>query len=255
MRPLILITNDDGVLSPGIKAAAEAVFEIGDVIIVAPRFQQTSMSRSFPKVENMGVIENIPLIIDGKEIIAYGVTGSPALAVSHGILELCGRKPDLCISGINYGENLGLSVFPSGTVGAALEANTYGIPSLAVNKEIDISLHHSSEFESFNWDTAKYFTKIFALQILKEGLPEKVALYNINVPHSATIETEVRFTRQSSQNHIVFKKPEKRDFSKPYKLGIEIEIDFKTLEKNSDIHAIVVDKVISVTPLSWDMSI
>lgn len=134
MKPLILITNDDGVYSPGL-IAAEAVQYLGDLLIVAPRFQQTSMGRSFPKSDDVGVIEKMRVMVNGAEIDAYGVHGSPAHAVSHGILELAYKKPDLCISGINYGENLGLSLTCSGTIGAALEADSYEIPSIAVSRQ------------------------------------------------------------------------------------------------------------------------
>ena len=135
MKPLIIVTNDDGVYSPGLCAAAEAVQDLGDLLVVAPRFQQTSMGRSFPKSKDVGIIEKIKIMLNGCEIEAYGVHGSPAHAVSHGILELAYRKPDLCISGINYGENLGLSISCSGTIGAAFEADSYDIPSIAISRQ------------------------------------------------------------------------------------------------------------------------
>ena len=121
-RPFILLTNDDGIESPGIRAAAEAVLDLGDLIIAAPAKQQSGMGRAFPRLEDTGIIETSCIRINGQEIPAYGVHGSPALAVAHGILEIADRKPDLCISGINYGENLGQTVTCSGTLGAAIES-------------------------------------------------------------------------------------------------------------------------------------
>jgi len=253
MKPLILITNDDGVLSPGLRAAAEAVAELGELLIVAPRFQQTSMSRSFPKGDDIGKIEEVILTINGKQHIAYGVIGSPAQAVSHGLLEIASRKPALCISGINYGENLGTGLSVSGTIGAALEANTYGIPGLAVNLAASIKMQHSSDYDPLDWEVAMFFTKLFASKIIKNGLPPDTALLNINVPSTATPNTPIRLTVQSRQDYFVFEKPPKRDFSKGFRLKVVIKIDEKTLEPDSDIKAFL-DGVVSVTPISWDLT-
>src|SRR5262249_22013848 len=144
--------------SPGLKAAAEAVIGMGDVICVAPQSQQTSMGRAFTRDPRNGVIRLQQFQIGDTLVRAYGVHGSPALAVSHAILELCDRNPSLCISGINYGETLGLSVFPSGTVGAAFEAHSYDIPAIAVSMESPIAQQHSSEFGDLDWTASKFFT-------------------------------------------------------------------------------------------------
>lgn len=127
-RPLILVTNDDGIHSPGLYAAASVAVKSGDVLIAAPHTQQTGMGRSFPGYPDNGVIEKIetedmklPGEITGNKILAYGIHGTPALAVAHGILELAEHTPDLCISGINYGENLGSCLTCSGTLGALLK--------------------------------------------------------------------------------------------------------------------------------------
>ena len=97
MKPLILITNDDGIHSPGLAAAACAAADLADILIVAPHTQQTGMARAFPRTEDAGIIEEEWIQINGQEVRGYGVHGSPALAVAHGVLELAERKPDLCI--------------------------------------------------------------------------------------------------------------------------------------------------------------
>jgi 5'-nucleotidase len=254
MKPLILITNDDGIFSPGLKAAAEAAKHLGDLLIAAPRFQQTSMSRAFPKGDDIGKIESVQIQLSDSKYPAYAIYGSPAQVVSHAILEIVPRNPDLCISGINYGENLGTSLFPSGTIGAALEANTYGIPGLAINLEASISMQHSDDYNPLDWDTSIYFTEYFAKFILDEGLPPEIALLNVNIPDSANEETEKRVTSQSRQDYFVFKKPGKRDYSKGFRLKTEIRIDTATLEPDSDIQAFVSDRVVSVTPITWDLT-
>ncbi len=254
MKPLILITNDDGVYSPGLWAVAEAVQELGDLLIVAPMFQQTGMGRSLPKDGSVGIIKKVKIIVNGRKIDAFGVYGSPALAVSHGVLELTDRKPDLCISGINYGENLGLSLTCSGTLGAAFEADSHGIPSIAVSREVDLSIQHSHEYKSMDWEAAKNVTKQIAREVLKSGFPDGVRILNINVPDSATCKTEVRFTTQSRNSHSVFIRPEKRDLGTSYILKSKLDVDIEKTEKCSDIYAFLFDKVISITPLTCDLS-
>ena len=254
MKPLILITNDDGIFSPGLLAAAEAVSDIGELLIVAPRFQQTTMARSFPRGEDVGKIEEFKLIINGKEILAYGVHGSPAQAVSHAVLEISNRKPDLCISGINYGENLGLCISCSGTIGAALEADSYDIPAIAVSRQASINIQHSSNYIDLDWDVAKKIISKMVMRVIKNGFPKGVSILNINIPDGANIDSEIRITRQSRLNYSTYTKPGKRDFSKGFKLKAKLDDKIHSAEKDSDVYAFYFDKVISITPLSWDLS-
>lgn len=106
--PLILITNDDGIESPGLLAAIEAVYDLGEVLVVAPRYQQTGAGRSFPSSD--GIIHQEHIEVKGLTLPAFSINGSPAQAVQHGIVELAPRHPDLLVAGINYGENVGSSV-------------------------------------------------------------------------------------------------------------------------------------------------
>lgn len=252
MKKLILITNDDGVFSPGLWAAAEAVMDLGEMLIVAPMHQQTSMGRSFPRSDKMGIIEKVKIRLRDEEFEAFGVHGSPAYAVAHGVLELADRKPDLCISGINYGENLGLSLTCSGTLGAAFEANSHGIPAIAVSKQVDLTLQHASDYASMDWEASKKITFECASEVLKRGMPNGVSILNINVPDGAIGK---RLTKQSGLNYSVFIKPEQRDFQKSYLLKSCLDVEFERTEKNSDIYAFFFDKVISITPLTWDLSV
>lgn len=255
MDPLILITNDDGILSPGLIAAAEAVAPFGELLIVAPRYQQTAMGRAFPAGDDIGIIESIELAVNGSRVTGYGVHGSPAQAVSHAILELAERKPALCVSGINYGENIGLNLMISGTIGAAFEANTYDIPAIAVSQAVaDPALYQATEYHPANWDVAKYFTTYFAERVLAKEVPAEIAVLNINIPVSATIQTPIRLTTQSRQRYFLLRKPSKRDFSQGCKLEIDPVINMDNLEESSDIKAVILDKVVSVTPLVWGIT-
>jgi 5'-nucleotidase len=108
-KPSILLTNDDGIRSPGLWAAAEALSELGFVTVVAPRAQSSGSGRSMP-ITSDGVICEVQVEIRGKTWKVYAVGGSPAQAVQHGIFEITEGTPDLVVAGINYGENVGTGV-------------------------------------------------------------------------------------------------------------------------------------------------
>ena len=124
-RPLILLTNDDGIDSPGLHAVMEAVADLGELLVVAPISQQTAAGRSYP-IALSKAIHQTEIYYNGQQYPAYKVDASPAQAVTLAVRELATRPIDLCISGINYGENLGSGVTISGTVGAALDAACFG---------------------------------------------------------------------------------------------------------------------------------
>ena len=254
MRPLILITNDDGVRSPGLAAAARAVRELGDLLVVAPRWQQTTMGRSFPRTDGAGVIEPVLLHLGDQECRAYGVAGSPAQAVAHAVLELADRRPDLCVSGINYGENVGLSLTCSGTLGAAFEAFSHGIPGLAVSLETPIHQQHASCYPPQEWSAAARITGLLAARILRDGLADGTSLLNVNVPASATAATGIRMTRQSRLSASIFTRPGKRDRDQPCQLRAQPNPHLEAAEPDSDIHALFAAREISVTAISWDLS-
>ena len=212
------------------------------------------MSRAFPIGDSLGRIESVDLEAGSRRHRAFGVHGSPAQAVSHAMLEIARRTPDLCVSGVNYGENLGMSVFHSGTIGAALEAYTYGIPGLAVSLESAVELHCAKHYQTMDWQLATKVTRLLAAQILEEGLPGDIALLNVNVPGCATPDTEIRVTTQSAQDYLVLERPGTRDFASPLRLETIVRIDHSTLEADSDIRAFALDRVVSVTPLTWTLT-
>ena len=170
-RPLILLTNDDGIRSPGLWAAAEALQGLGFVTVVAPREQASGTGRSMP-ITSDGVICEETVEVGGKQWKVYAVGGTPAQAVQHGVLELMPRKPDLVVAGINYGENVGLGVTISGTVGAALEGAALGVPSMAVSLELSDNLDYAR--------AARIARQIFERYTASEP-PAGVCL-NVNIP-------------------------------------------------------------------------
>jgi 5'-nucleotidase len=251
-RPLILLTNDDGIRSPGLWAAAEALSGLGYVVVAAPREQSSGAGRSMPRSSDGSVIEE-EVEVGGKCWPVYAVGGSPAQAVQHGVLEIAPRKPDLVVAGINYGENIGIGVTISGTVGAALEGAALGIPSLAVSLETDMSFHltYSSEVD---FSIAGHFTHLFAQHMLTTDRLLDMDVLKVDVPKDATVKTPWQYTRISRGKYYfpVIAPREEGQKDGPITYGITEAVD--TWEVGSDIHTLRVDNQVSVTPISLDMT-
>lgn len=251
-KPQILLTNDDSINSPGLWAAAEALAPLGFVHVVAPRVQQTSMGRALPR-ESDGIIEARTMTVNGKEWQVYAVGGSPAQAFLHGYYEVLGFKPDLVVSGINYGENVASGITISGTVGAALEAATLGISALAVSLETPVSQHFNLS-PDVDFSVAGYFTRYFAEKLLRTAMPFDVGVLKVDVPNDATPETPWVVTRQSRERYFyaVPADPDKAQGSR--KLTYEVRLDQNEPEADSDLHVVKIDRKVSVTPLSFDLT-
>lgn len=249
-RPLILVTNDDGIHSPGLWATVEAVLPLGEVLIVAPDRQWSGGGRSMPPSVT-GQLSTAEQDVGGNSIKAYAVDASPALAVVHGVLELAPRPPALVVSGINSGANLGIEVTISGTVGAALEAGAFGIPALAVSLEMDAAYHLNNN-QGADYAAAIFFTRYFARLMLPYVLPYDVDALNVNIPASATPSTPWWLTRLSRRRYFVPTAPDRNNGQgRP---GYKIFENLHLLEPDSDIQAVMVHRVVSVTPLSLDLT-
>jgi 5'-nucleotidase len=248
----ILLTNDDSIHSPGLWAAAEALDPLGFVHVVAPLNQQTSTGRSMP-MHSSGIIEQMTLNVNGREWEVFAVDGSPGQSVLHGIYDVIEAKPDIVVSGINYGENVGSGITISGTVGAALEAATLGIPALAVSMQTGRE-HHFSLSQDIDFSAAGYFTQLMAEKVLKMTLPFDVDVLKIDVPQDATPETPWLLTRQSRQRYYVPKPAERTSVTEHGPVGYEIHYDPQDLEPGSDLYALLIEHKVSVTPISIDMT-
>lgn len=251
-RPLILLTNDDGIMSPGLAAAAEAVRDLAELLIIAPATQQTGMGRATPAIAGGAITEEI--VHGGGELPAYAVAGSPAQAVIYGVIVLAPRRPNLVISGINYGENPGTCVTASGTVGAALQAADMGIPGLALSLETPKAYHREYGSE-IDWRAAMHQTRYFTQALLGKQLPFDVDVLKIDVPEDATPETSWRLTRLSRQPYYYEHQINEQPIDEALvRLDYSVQIDWDRLEKDSDIYAFARDRVVSVTPLSLDLT-
>ncbi|MCC7361167.1 MAG: 5'/3'-nucleotidase SurE [Anaerolineales bacterium] len=247
----ILLTNDDGIRSPGLWAAAEALAQLGDVTVVAPRLQSSGAGRSMPATSE-GRIHSEAATLNGHAVTAYAVDGTPAQAVQHALVELLDPYPDLVVAGINYGENVGSGVTISGTVGAALEGASFGVPGLAVSLQT-MPEYHLSHSHAVDFSTAAFFTRQFAARLL--GL-ERVAdldVLKVEVPGDATPQTPWRVTRLSRTRYYLPNKPNRASLTDAAHLGYRLQVEPELLEPDSDVGALV-DRVVSVTPLSLDLT-
>jgi 5'-nucleotidase len=251
-KPQILLTNDDGIRSPGLWAAAEALSTLGYVTVVAPREQSSGTGRSLP-ISSDGIIEKETLTIRGQTWTVYAVGGTPAQAVLHGILEIMPTKPDLVVSGINYGENVATGITVSGTVGAAMEAASHFIPALAVSLETD-KAHHLSYSPDVDFSAAAHFTAQVAERLLQRGLPPGADLLKIDVPSDATPATPLVWTRLSRQRYFHPTKPERSDWSQRGAVGYEVRFDLTDEPQDTDACVVMGKRQVSLTPLSLDFT-
>ncbi|HLZ11411.1 MAG TPA: 5'/3'-nucleotidase SurE [Candidatus Acidoferrum sp.] len=226
-----MLTNDDGYDAPGLKALAEALEDFATVSIVAPNGEKSGAAQSLTLRQ--------PIVCHAKGERHWAVDGTPADAVIVALHKLLAEKPDLVISGINHGANMGENVYYSGTVGAAREAALHHIPSVAMSL--------CARKDTQNFLNAARIARSAAEIILKEGLPDQVLL-NINVPEPW--KGGVRFTRQSkkiTRNQLSEgKDPKGRTYYWIFEQKIE-----KDVEPDTDYAAVFAGEV-SVTPLHLD---
>ncbi len=188
-RKLILVTNDDGVHSPGIKILLESMAEIGEAIVVAPDRERSAVSHALTL--------HRPLRVEQLKDNVYSVNGTPTDCVALGAQKILPRKPDLIVSGINKGANLGDDVTYSGTVSAAIEGAILGIPSMAFSLMLDFPSGGQNGPRHFA--TAGKYAGLLASFVFDNGLPYDTLL-NVNVPNFTPNDVKgVRFTRQSKR--------------------------------------------------------
>jgi len=172
----ILLTNDDGVYAPGIYAMYRELKKIGDVVVVAPDGERSSISQA---ITLNHPIYHRTVLFNGGE--AHAVSGTPTDCVKFARAVLLKKKPDLVVSGINNGSNDGCSVYYSGTVGAAREGALAGIPSLAVSLDTGAHSSQGQRRKNPNYALAAKMGLALARWIKRNGLPQGTFL-NVNVP-------------------------------------------------------------------------
>ena len=191
-KPLILVTNDDGITAPGIRALISVMNEIGDVFVVAPDSPQSGMGHAIT-VNNTLYCD--PIVIDKdapqKE---YSCSGTPADCVKMASRQIMDRIPDLCVSGINHGSNSAINVIYSGTMSAAVEAGIEGIPAIGFSL-CDYGM-------DANFEPSKKYVRSIVKNVLENGLPKGVVL-NVNIPRLPAEEIKgVKICRQANAHWV-----------------------------------------------------
>jgi 5'-nucleotidase len=240
-KPLILVTNDDGITAPGIRALIAVMSEIGEVIVVAPDKPQSAMGHAIT-MNNMLYLNRVSA--ENAVITEYNCSGTPVDCVKMAISEIMHRKPDLCVSGINHGSNSSINVIYSGTMSAAVEAGIEEIPAIGFSL-----LDHdwNADFEQI-----KSFVKRIATETLERGLPQGTIL-NVNFPKLNQKQIKgIKICRQAKANWVEkFDKrqtPQGKDY---YWLTGE----FVNQDKGEDTDEWALEHgYISVVPVHFDMT-
>ncbi len=238
-EPLILVTNDDGFYAAGIYALQQALADIGETVVVAPEAEKSAVGHAI-------TISN-PIRISELErengFSGYAVAGTPADCVKLGIKVIVDRTPDLVVSGINRGSNVGMSVLYSGTVSAATEAVILGVPAIAISLDAWVRPDYSY---------AAKVARQFVRRALEKGIAPGVAL-NINVPKTPNGEAAgFRLTRQGTSNY-----EERFDQRIDPRQNVYYWMDGELVSNESDAS---VDDValregyVSVTPLHYNLT-
>ena len=187
--PTILISNDDGIHSPGIAALRAAVEDLGEVHVVAPAAEQSAVGHA---ITLANPIKSQEVRKNGR-FFGHAVVGTPADCVKLASYMLGKKRPDLMLSGINLGPNAGISVIYSGTVSAATEGTILGIPSIAVSL---------NTFQDPIWETAAHYARLMAQRVLERGLPAETLL-NVNVPNLPLKEIKgIQLTRMGRSRFV-----------------------------------------------------
>ena len=169
-KPLILVTNDDGITAPGLRTLIHVMNKIGKVVVVAPDSPQSGMGHAITISDTL--YSKKEKIDDGPQT-EYSISGTPADCVKFAIREILDRKPDLCVSGVNHGSNSSINVIYSGTMSAAIEAGIEGVPAIGFSL-LDYSWNA-------DFSHSKDFIRKITLNALNNGIPKGVVL-NVNIP-------------------------------------------------------------------------
>lgn len=240
-KPVILVTNDDGISAKGIRALVEVMSEIGTVVVVAPDKPQSAMGHAIT-INNMLYLNKIS--DENALITEYSCSGTPVDCVKIAVNEVLKQKPDLCVSGINHGSNSSINVIYSGTMSAAVEAGIEGIPAIGFSL-LDYDWNA-------NFDEIKTYVKKIALQVLEKKLPEGVIL-NVNFPKLA--ENEIKGIKICRQAKAIWEEKFDKRKSPMGKEYYWLSGEFVNYDKGEDTDEWALSNgFISVVPVQYDMT-
>ncbi len=242
-KPLILVTNDDGITAPGVRALIDMMNEIGEVYVVAPDSPQSGMGHAIT-INSTLFCEKIKIDEGPQSDREWACSGTPVDCVKLAITRILPRRPDICVSGINHGSNSSINVIYSGTMSAAVEAGIEGIPAIGFSL-CDFS--YSADF---------YAAKEFIQKIVRESINKEMPngmILNVNIPKLPKEQIKgIKACRQANavweENYDERKDPRGRTY---YWLTGE----FKNLDKGEDTDENALSEgYVSVVPIQYDMT-
>ncbi|WP_339841337.1 5'/3'-nucleotidase SurE [uncultured Maribacter sp.] len=190
-KPLILVTNDDGITAPGLRMLVSIMRTIGEVVVVAPDSPQSGMGHAIT-LDTALFSKKMKIDLDSEGIEEYSCSGTPADCVKLALQELLPKRPDICVSGINHGSNSSINVIYSGTMSAAVEAGIEGIPAIGFS------------LCDYNWEAdfsqAQDFIFTIVTEAIKNGIPKGTVL-NVNIPKLKKNKIKgIKICRQAKAN-------------------------------------------------------
>jgi 5'-nucleotidase len=240
-KPLILVTNDDGITAPGIRALIEVMQEIGNVTVVAPDKPQSATGHAIT-INNTLYINKISG--DNAAFAEYSCSGTPVDCVKLAVNEILKQKPDLCVSGVNHGSNSSINVIYSGTMSAAVEAGIENIPAIGFSL---LDYEWNADFGQI-----KSFIKKIALEVLANSLPNGVIL-NVNFPKLKEKDIKgIKVCRQAKAIWMEKFDKRKTPFGRDY---YWLTGEFVNLDKGEDTDEWALEHgYISVVPVQFDLT-
>jgi len=236
----VLLTNDDGLSSPGLHALARAMRSAAETFVVAPEHERSAASHAITLHKPLRAVR---VALGDIQVPAWATNGTPADCVALAVLDLLGAPPDVVVSGINVGANLGMDLIYSGTVSAAVEAVLFGIPAIAISV---------ASFTEIHWQPAAAFAAHLAREVKRHGLPPDTFL-NVNAPNLPAHEIRgVEITRQSARRYVsrLEKRADPRGRDYYWLTGSP---NGGESEPGTDVRAVAEGRL-SITPLRLDMT-
>ena len=241
VKPTILVTNDDGINAPGIRALISVMTEIGNVIVVAPDSPQSAMGHAIT-INNTIYLNKISA--ENAAVTEYSCSGTPVDCVKLAVNEILKKKPDLCVSGVNHGSNSSINVIYSGTMSAAVEAGIEGIPAIGFSL---LDYDWNADF-----DQIKPFIKKISLEVLAKNLPEGTIL-NVNFPKLKTEDIKgIKICRQAKAIWMEKFDKRKTPYGKDY---YWLTGEFVNQDKGEDTDEWALSNgYISIVPVQFDLT-
>jgi 5'-nucleotidase len=240
-KPLILVTNDDGITAPGIRTLISVMSEIGTVVVVAPDKPQSAMGHAITLNSTLFINK---VSKENAAITEYSCSGTPVDCVKLAVNEILHRKPDLCVSGINHGSNSSINVIYSGTMSAAVEAGIEGIPAIGFSL---LDYDWNADF-----DAIKSSIRKITLEVLEKGMPENIVL-NVNFPKLK--ENEIKGIKICRQAKAIWMEKFDKRITPQGKDYYWLTGEFVNQDKGEDTDEWALENgYISVVPVQFDLT-